>query len=173
MMQRPSENKPDITLATIDGRVVPSTETLLTFKVAGETFAIAVETVSEIIDPQPTTRVPNAGSMAPTLINVRGSIVPVVDLRFKLGMKSADRLHTSRMLVIHVDVGTETCKIAMMADEVEDVVDLQTKDLEAVPELGVKWPVECFRGVATRGETLVIILDPTNAFLAPAPKTLN
>jgi purine-binding chemotaxis protein CheW len=172
-MQDATQTKPILELATVDGRRVQESETLLTFKVAGETFAIAVETVSEIIDPQRTTRVPNGGPMAPTLINVRGTIVPVVDLRYKLGMKSADRLHTSRMLVIDVEVGAETCKIAIMADEVEDVVDVQTRSLEAVPELGVKWPVECFRGVATRGETLVIVLDPTNAFLTPSKPTLN
>ena len=63
------------------------TETLLTFRLEDQTFGISVGIVSEIIDPQKTTRVPNADALAPTLINVRGSIVPVVDVRYRLGMK--------------------------------------------------------------------------------------
>lgn len=142
-------------------------ETLLTFKLADETFGISVGMVSEIIDPQKTTRVPNANPLAPTLINVRGSIVPVIDLRFRLGMRPAEQIHTSRMLVLETEIKGETAKLAVMVDEVEDVIDTTTGELDTVPELGIRWPADCFRGVAKRDDTLVILIDADNAFALP------
>jgi len=144
------------------------TETLLTFKLDEQTFGISVGLVSEIIDPQHTTRVPNANPLAPTLINVRGSIVPVIDLRYRLGMKPAERRHTSRMLVLDMPHAGTSTKLATMADEVEDVIETVINDVETVPDLGISWPAECFRGVAKRGETLVILMNAENAFALAA-----
>lgn len=144
------------------------TETLLTFILAEQTFGVSVGLVSEIIDPQKTTRVPNADAFAPTLINVRGSIVPVVDLRYRLGMKPAKQLHTSRMLVLDMlEDGTGT-KLAVMADEVKDVIEATVDEIDTVPQLGIRWPSECFRGVAKRGDTLIILINAENAFAMAA-----
>ena len=72
-------------------RDAPVTETLLTFVLADQTFGVSVNVVSEIMDPQVTTRVPNADALAPALINVGGSIVLVFDFRHRLGMKPIER----------------------------------------------------------------------------------
>ena len=144
------------------------TETLLTFKLEDQTFGISVGIVSEIIDPQKTTRVPNADALAPTLINVRGSIVPVVDVRYRLGMKPAETRHTSRMLVIDMPHDGASSKLAIMADEVKDVIEAAVEEIDKVPGLGIKWPAECFRGVAKRGENLVILMHAENAFALAA-----
>ncbi|WP_114287412.1 chemotaxis protein CheW [Candidatus Halocynthiibacter alkanivorans] len=143
------------------------TETLLIFKLSEQTFGIEVERVSEIMDPQNTARVPNADPLAPTLINVRGSIVPVLDLRNRLGMKPAPQKHTSRMLVIDITLNDEPCKLAVMVDEVEDVIEAVTEDLVSVPELGIRWPADCFRGVSKRQDKLVILLEASNVFALP------
>jgi len=146
-----------------DGRAA-EVETLLTFNLADQTFGISVELVSEIIDPQITTRVPNANALAPTLINVRGSIVPVFDLRHRLGMKPAEQIHSSRMLVIYTTLDGEPTKIAIIADEVEDVIEVAIDDHKTVPELGIRWPIDCFRGVTEKDDTLVILLDQSSVF---------
>jgi len=143
------------------------TETLLTFRLSEQVFGLAVERVTEIIDPQKTARVPNANPLAPTLINVRGSVVPVLDLRNRLGMKPAEQSSTSRMLVIDITLNDEPCKLAVIADEVEDVIEAVVEDLETVPELGIRWPVGCFRGVSKRQDNLVILLDADNVFSLP------
>jgi len=143
------------------------TETLLTFVLSGQSFGVSVDRVTEIMDPQKTARVPNANPLAPTLINVRGSVVPVLDLRNRLGMKPAHQLHTSRMLVIDTTVNGEICKIAVMADEVKDVIEAVIDDLETVPELGIRWPVGCFRGVSKRQDDIVILLDADTVFALP------
>ena len=143
------------------------TETLLTFRLSEQVFGLAVERVTEIIDPQKTARVPNANPLAPTLINVRGSVVPVLDLRNRLGMKPAEHSSTSRMLVIDITLNDEPCKLAVVADEVEDVIEAVVDDLETVPELGIRWPVGCFRGVSKRQNNIVILLDADTVFALP------
>lgn len=151
------------------------TETLetrmaLTFSLDGETFAIPVEHVSEIIDPLPVTRAPNADPFAPGLINVRGAIAPFVDLRHRLGMKPAEVGQTSRVLVLDLTVAGEPTKVATLADDVDDITETSVADLEAVPELGVRWPTDLIRGVARKDGALIILLDVEAAF---APTRLN
>ena len=146
------------------------TATALTFSLDGETFAIPVEHVSEIIDPLPVTRAPNADPFAPGLVNVRGAIAPFVDLRHRLGMRPAVVGETSRVLVLDLVVAGEATKVAMLADDVDDITETAVADLEAVPELGVRWPTDLIRGVAKKDGAIVILLDVETAF---APTHLN
>jgi purine-binding chemotaxis protein CheW len=139
-------------------------EKVLTFTLDGETFAIAVSHVNEILDPLPVTRVPCADPFAPGLINVRGAIAPFVDLRQRLGMPPAVVGETSRVLVLDLTVGGEATKVAMLADDVDDITETAMADLEPVPELGVRWPVNLIRGVAKKNGALVIVLDAETAF---------
>ena len=141
-----------------------ASEMALTFALDGETFAIPVRYVSEIIDPLPVTRTPNAEPFAPGLINVRGVIAPFVDLRQRLGMKPAAQGETDRVLVLELTVEGEPVKVAMLADDVDDITETAVADLEAVPELGVRWPTEFIRGVVKKDGALVILLDVEAAF---------
>ncbi len=154
----------------IDMTDTAETQMALTFSLDGETFAIPVEHVSEIIDPLPVTRAPNADPFAPGLINVRGVIAPFVDLRHRLGMKPAEVGQTSRVLVLDLMVGGERTKVAMLADDVDDITETAVSDLEAVPELGVRWPTDLIRGVAKKNDAIVILLDVEAAF---APTIFN
>ncbi len=149
------------------------TSMALTFALDGETFAIPVAHVSEIIDPLPVTRAPNADAFAPGLVNVRGAIAPFVDLRQRLGMKPAVVSETSRVLVLDLVVGDEATKVAMLADDVDDITETAVADLEPVPELGVRWPVEFIKGVAKKDGAIVILLDVETAFAPTTPATPN
>ncbi|WP_165351998.1 chemotaxis protein CheW [Salipiger sp. IMCC34102] len=143
-------------------------QTALTFSLDGERFAIPVAHVNEIIDPLPITRAPNADPFAPGLVNVRGAIAPFVDLRRRLGMAPADLGETSRVLVLDLVIDGEPTKVAMLADDVDEITDAAASDLEAVPELGVRWPTHLIRGVARQDDALIILLDVDAAF-APTP----
>jgi purine-binding chemotaxis protein CheW len=149
------------------------TSMALTFSLDGETFAVPVEHVSEIIDPLPVTRAPNAGAFAPGLINVRGAIAPFIDLRHRLGMKPAVVGETSRVLVLDLTVGGEATKVAMLADDVDDITETAVADLEAVPELGVRWPVDLISGVAKKDGAIVILLDVETAFAPTHSQSLK
>ncbi|CUH39820.1 Coupling protein CheW [Jannaschia seosinensis] len=140
----------------------------LTFSLDGETFAVPVQHVREIIDPLPITDVPNADQVAPGLVNVRGAIAPFIDLRHRLGMRPAVLRETSRILVLELTLEGEMTTVAMLADDVDDITETTSADLETVPDLGVRWPTEFIKGVAKKDGALVILLDVQTAF-APKP----
>ncbi len=139
--------------------------TVLLFRLDGETFALPVTAVNEIIDPQRTTPVPNASPLAPGIINVRGTIIPFLDIRVRLGMPPQDAGPATRMIVFE-QPGPEgdLQRIAFAADAVERVVDRADGPLAAVPELGVRWPADCLAGCFRDQAELVICLDPTTVF---------
>jgi purine-binding chemotaxis protein CheW len=143
--------------ATTEGMVV-------TFGLDGETFAVSVDCVDEIIDPLPVTRVPSADPFAPGLVNVRGQILPVLDLRRRLGMASAETTTASRVLVLDVAVGDEHTKVAVPADSVDEIVETDPEEIEAAPRLGLRYPPEYIRGVAKKDGALVIIINEETAF---------
>jgi purine-binding chemotaxis protein CheW len=150
-------------------------ELTLIFRLNGEAFALTVDCVQEILDPIPTTVVPGAPAFAPALVNVRGAVLPLVDPRRRLGMPI--RRHAAandavsddqeeRFIVIETSVAEEPVRLAIMADGVEEVIETPLDTLEALPELGARWPARFVRGVAKRRDGVVILLD-ANMLFAP------
>jgi purine-binding chemotaxis protein CheW len=137
---------------------------VVTFSLEGETFAVDVGCVDEIIDPIPITRVPNADPFAPGLINVRGLILPVIDLRLRLGMPPAEITAQSRILVLDLFMGRELVKVAVLTDGVDEIVETEPAEIEDAPELGVRWPTEFIKGVAKKDGALIILIDEQTAF---------
>jgi purine-binding chemotaxis protein CheW len=139
-------------------------EMLLIFRLSGEAFAISVAWVHEILDPMPTTAVPNAPAFAPALINVRGAIAPLIDIRQRLRMPPAAPAADARVIVLELPVAGAPTRLAIMADAVEEVIEADTAALETIPELGARWPEQFVKGVARRGETLVVLLETETLF---------
>ncbi len=144
-----------------DGR-----EMVLIFRLEGECFAMTVDAVHEILDPQDPTPVPNADPFAPGLINVRGVVVPVIDVRRRLGMGPPPCKDTARMIVVEHCIEDTMTKIAFLADMVEKVVEVDLSELERVPDLGTLWPQAYLRGALRREGDLVVVLD-TDTLFAP------
>ena len=141
---------------------------VLVFRVEGEAFALPVDIVNEILDPQDPTPVPNADPFAPGVINVRGVVVPVVDIRLRLDMTPPSDVETARMIVIEHEIDGAASKLAFVADAVEQVVEASLDTLEKVPDLGALWPQVYLRGAFRRGEDLIVVLDPATLFLPPS-----
>lgn len=140
------------------------TEMALIFRIAGEAFALSVDWVHEILDPIETTPVPNAASFAPALVNVRGAIVPLLDVRDRLRMPPAPPGAEARMIVLELEVEGVPTRVAVTADAVEEVIETDMAALVAVPELGARWPDEYIHGVARHGDDLVILLNADRLF---------
>lgn len=157
-------NTPTDLPETLTERAADPARMFLTFHLHGEIFAIEVARVHEIIDPLPMTPVPNADSFAPGLINVRGAVVPVVDLRKRLGMPSTDRTADTRFVVLEVVIDEELTKIALIADRVDQVLELRSAMIEPVPELGIRWPAEYIADVAKVDGELLILLEIQTLF---------
>lgn len=144
--------------------------TILTFRLQGETFAIGVDHVQEIIDPLPTTPVPCAPATAPGIVNVRGSVVPVLDIFRRLGLSRAGDggagmgEETTRMVVLDVDIGDTPTRLAFLADSVEQVIELPAGRLEPVPEIGIDLPPQHLDGVARLDGELVVLLNTESVF---------
>lgn len=136
----------------------------LTFELHGERFAVDVGIVQEVIDPLPVTVVPKAHPFAPGLINARGSVVPVLDLQHRLGMDASERTAETRFVVIETEIDEDRTRFAVVADSVHEVVEIQEDRIQPAPELGVKWPPDYIRGIAQRGDSLLIFLNPQSIF---------
>ena len=132
---------------------------ILTFGLAGETFAMNVIRVQEILDLAPVTRVPNAGSFSPGIINVRGNIVPLVNLRHCFGLSPAPPGQTSRTIVFEIAIQGETTRVAVAVDTVYNVETLQELTVEEIPEIGTRWNRAFVHGIARIRDRLTVVLD--------------
>ena len=146
-------------------------QTLLVFGLAGEAFALPVSTIHEVIDPLPVTPVPNAPPHAPGLINVRGIVTPVVDVRLRLRIPPAGAVNgaatdagAGRIIVTELPVDGTITRVAIRADAVHEVIEADPAALEPIPDLGTRWPPQFVRGVARHDGALVVLLDPETLF---------
>jgi purine-binding chemotaxis protein CheW len=146
--------------------------TVLTFTLDGNTFALPVNFVVEIIDPVPVTRVPLAPSYASGVVNIRGIVAPVVDLRERLGLAAGEDGPDRRMLVLSVPIDGRATRVAVPADSVETIAEWQATEIERVPEIGTRWPRELFEGLGKRSDGIVPLLDMDAAF-APRKGTVG
>lgn len=136
----------------------------LTFKLRDELFAIDVLQVREVLDLSNITKVPRAPEFMRGVINVRGSVVPVIDLRLKFGLPKAEQTIDTRIVVMELDIENERTLIGAMADSVHDVMDLDTDQIEAPPKIGSRWRTEFIKGIGKYDDQFVIIIDISKVF---------
>ena len=136
----------------------------LTFALQGETFAIDAEGVREILDLVPITEVPSAPDFANGLINVRGRVVPLADLRVTFGMERPKPDADTRIVVIEIELGGEPAIVGILADKVHDVADIETSAIEEAPKVGMRWRSDYVRGIGKRNGDFIIIPDMGRIF---------
>lgn len=151
----------------------PELEMMLIFRLSGEVFALPITQVHEILDPIPTTPVPGAPAFAPALINVRGAIAPLIDIRTRLRMQPRPMGDQARIIVLDLPVGGMATRLAIMADAVDEVIETDRAALKPVPELGARWPEQYITGVARYGDKLVILLNTDTLFSPDAGPSLQ
>ena len=143
--------------------------TLLVFRLGEELIALDVRSVREIVDPLPMAAVPGAPSSAPGLVNVRGSIVTVLDLRARLGLRAGTRTRDSRLVVTETAINDDAVTVAFEADAVVQVLEIPSDRIEPVPEIGVSWPSGLLGGIFRHDDALVTLLDAVAALAPTAP----
>ncbi len=136
----------------------------LTFALQGEVFAIDAETVREILDMPPITRVPNAPAFANGLINVRGRVVPLADLRVTFGMERPAPDEDTRIIVIETLLDGEENILGILADKVLDVCDLEDVSVEQAPQVGMRWRPEFLLGIARHAGDFVVLPNIARIF---------
>jgi purine-binding chemotaxis protein CheW len=138
----------------------------LTFRLGEEMFAIDVSQVREILDVTTITKVPRAPEFMRGVINVRGSVVPVVDLRLKFDMAGTDRTKDTRIVVMEIALDGELTTIGTLADAVHNVMDIEPSAIEPAPKVGAKWNTEFIKGIGKHNDQFIIILNVDRIFSA-------
>jgi purine-binding chemotaxis protein CheW len=136
----------------------------LTVGLQGEVFALPAETVSEILDMVPVTVVPNARAFVGGVINVRGKVVPLADLRVMFGMAQTPPTADTRIVVTEIDLDGEPTLVGIIADKVHDVTEIADASVEGAPKVGMRWPAEFVRGIGKTGNDFIIIPNMEQIF---------
>lgn len=142
------------------------TTQFLTFTLAEDVFAIDVTMAREVLDLCDVTRVPQTPDYMLGVINLRGSVVPVIDMRLKFGMESSEKTRDSCIVVVDVDVDGESVIVGAMADSVREVLDLTPAQIEPPPRIGTRLNTEFIKGMGNLDDRFVIILDINKVFSA-------
>jgi len=133
----------------------------LTFALAREEYGIGILTVREIIGLMPIRTVPQTPPFVKGVINLRGKVIPVVDLRLKFGMEEIE--HTERTSIIVVDVGRvssdQPMHIGIVVDYVSEVINIKADEIEAPPAFGAELNTEYILGMAKVNQSVKILLD--------------
>lgn len=138
----------------------------LTFTLGEEVFALEIDRVREVMDFTAVTKVPRTPEYMRGVINLRGVVVPVVDLRLKLGMARTEKSVNTCIIITEVTVDGERQVIGAMADSVQEVLDLETSQIEPPPRIGTHLNTEFLKGMGKHNDRFVIILDMDRSFSA-------
>lgn len=150
-----------------------ATQQFLSFALGDEVFAVNVLQVKEILDVINITRVPQMPDYMLGVINLRGSVVPVVDLRCKFGMERRALNQENCIVVLEVDFDGERVVIGALTDAVREVLDLAANQIEPPPRMGMKLKSEFIRGMGKQGEGFIILLDIDKIFSSDELCTIN
>lgn len=150
-----------------------ASQQFLSFALGDEVFAVNVLQVREILDVINITRVPQMPDYLLGVINLRGSVVPVVDLRCKFGMEKRALNQENCIVVLEVDFDGERVVIGALTDAVREVLDLAAEQIEPPPRMGMKLKSEFIRAMGKQGESFIIILDIDKIFSSDELCTIN
>jgi purine-binding chemotaxis protein CheW len=133
----------------------------LSFIIAGEEYALGILRVRELIEYDTVTRVPGAPAWVRGVFNLRGGVVPVVDLSVKLGLPPATLTRWSCIVVVEVTLGTERVVLGLLADTIGQVLELGPGDVLPAPSFGTAVPVDYLLGMGRVGteRKFVLLLD--------------
>jgi purine-binding chemotaxis protein CheW len=132
---------------------------VLTFCLGSETYAVDILLVQEIRGWAPVTRLPQAPTYMLGMLNLRGAIVPVIDMRVRFGLDQAPFTPLTVIVVLSVHTSSGRREFGLVVDSVSDVVDIDTAALRETPSLGSKASVELIKGLAAVADRMLILLN--------------
>jgi purine-binding chemotaxis protein CheW len=145
---------------------INETTQYLTFKLKDEVFALDISKVREVMDFTTVTKVPQTPDFMVGVINLRGSVVPVVDMRLKFGMSKTEKSVNTCIIIVEIMLDGETTVLGALADSVQEVMDLDPHQIEPPPRIGTRLKTKFIKGMGKRGDQFIIILDIDKVFTA-------
>ncbi len=143
---------------------ITETRQYLTFKLGDEIFALDVAQVREILDYTTITKVPQTPEYMRGVINLRGSVVPVVDMRLKFGMSRTERTVNTCIQVVEVTLDNERTVLGALVDSVQEVFELEPDQVEPAPRIGTRLRTDFIKGMGKRDNQFLMILDIDKVF---------
>ena len=148
----------------MDETNVTSSQQYVTFNLADELFGVEVSRAREILSLTPVTKVPQTPDYLLGVINLRGQVVPVVDMRLKLGLPAGEETEDTCIIVIEVQVDDEVLVVGALADAVREVMEIRDDQIEPPPRLGTKLNIEFINGMGKVDEQFMILLNIDRIF---------
>jgi purine-binding chemotaxis protein CheW len=152
---------------------ITETRQYLTFKLGKEIFATDVAKVREVLDFTTITEIPRTPDFMSGVINLRGSVVPVVDMRLCLEMSKTERTTNTCIVVLEVVLDGEPVVIGALADSVEEVIDLEPDQIRPAPRIGTQIRTDFLKGMGKRDDQFIMILDIDRVFSADEIRTVR
>jgi len=136
----------------------------LSFKLNNELFAISTFKVLEVLEKQHITQVPKAPEYVKGIINFRGEVLPVIDMRKKFMMNELDENQKFVIIVLDLKLNDESYQLGAIADGVKDVIEIDDKEIKEVPKMGLNYNTEFIMGMLHVDAGFVMILDVDKVF---------
>ena len=143
---------------------ITETNQYLTFKLEDEVFALDITKVREVLDFTVVAKVPETPDFMLGVINLRGSVVPVVDMRLKFGMSRTEKTVNTCIIIVEIEIDGETTILGALADSVQEVMDLDPDQIEPPPRIGTRLKTRFIKGMGKRDDNFIIILDIDKVF---------
>lgn len=131
----------------------------LTFTLRDEDFAIDIAKVREVLDVTTMTKIPQMPSFISGVINLRGNVVPVLDLGCRLGMEPVVPTKNTCVMIVETTIDEAIVSMGTVADSVQMVLDLQTSEIEEVPRMGTDINTDFINGMGRQGDKFLVILN--------------
>jgi purine-binding chemotaxis protein CheW len=148
----------------MNNEVITDVRQYLTFKLSEEVFGVDVAQVREILDYIKITKVPQTPDFMCGVINLRGSVVPVVDMRLKFGMEKTETTVNTCIVVVEVNLDGENTILGALVDSVQEVFELGPSEIEPAPRIGTKLKTDFIKGMGKRDDRFIILLDIDKVF---------
>ena len=145
---------------------ITETSQYLTFKLDEEVFALDIAKVREVLDFTLIAKVPQTPEFMLGVINLRGTVVPVVDMRLKFGMTGAETTVNTCIIIVEIEIDGENTVLGALVDSVQEVMDLDPDQIEPPPRIGTRLNTKFIKGMGKRDNHFIIILDIDKVFSA-------
>ncbi len=145
---------------------ITQTSQYLTFKLDNEIYAMDITTVREVLDITQITKVPQMPDFMCGVINLRGSVVPVVDLRLKFGLEKAASVREACIVIIEIILDDEETVLGILVDSVQEVISLEPEQIDPPPRIGTRLKTQFIKGMGKKDKEFIIILETAKVFSA-------
>ncbi len=148
----------------MSGSSITETSQYLTFKLEDEVFALDIAKVREVLDFTLIAKVPQTPEFMLGVINLRGTVAPVVDMRLKFAMTRTERTVNTCIIIVEIEIDGENTVLGALVDSVEEVMDLDPGQIEPAPRIGTRLNTKFIKGMGKRDNHFIIILDIDKVF---------